>query len=105
MTAEDYPLLAEFMSKCLFQMAAPTFEEAILQWTLSGPAEVRRLLAEIDRTLTTGYADPELAAFIDRYSDYGLQDELAHRTLAYIGDVLRGWLDADGDHTAVRLMS
>jgi hypothetical protein len=92
-SAAEYPVLAEFMDKCLFQLAAPTFEEAILQWTSGGPAEVRRLLAEIDRALVAGHPDRELAAFLDRHSDYGVPGGPA-ATLAYFGEVLQRWLTA-----------
>jgi hypothetical protein len=89
--AEDYPVLADFMDKCLFQLAAPTFEEAILQWTVCGSAEVRRLLSEINRALAAGHSDVELSVFIAQHSDYSLPHEPAHRTLAYFATVLREW--------------
>ena len=92
-SAAEYPLLAEFMDKCLFQLAAPTFEEAILQWATGGPAEVRRLLAEIDRAVGARHPDRELAAFLARHSDYGALGGPTE-TLAYFGQVLRAWLAA-----------
>lgn len=89
----QYPLLVEFMSKCLYQLAAPTFEEAILQWTAQGPGEVSRLIAEIDHSLGAGHITEELETFIARHSDYGC--ETGHKTLAYFRDVLaRGLVNA-----------
>jgi hypothetical protein len=86
----QYPLLVEFMSKFLYQLAAPTFEEAILQWTAQGPDEVRRLIAEIDRALGAGHTNEELETFVYRHSDYGC--ESGHKTLAHFRDVLAEWL-------------
>jgi len=86
----QYPLLVEFMSKFLYQLAAPTFEEAILQWTAQGAGEVRRLIGEIDRALGAGHTNEELEAFVSRHSDYGL--ETGHQTLTYFRDVLARWL-------------
>jgi hypothetical protein len=87
---EQYPLLVEFMSKFLYQLAAPTFEEAILQWTSAGKDSVRKLIGEIDRALGAGHTNEELEAFIDRHSDYGC--ESGPETLAYFRDVLAEWL-------------
>src|SRR5262245_14441252 len=92
-SAAEYPLLAEFMNKCLFQLAAPTFEEAILQWATGGPAEVRRLLAEIDRAVAARHPDRELAAALARHADYGAPGGPTE-TLAHFGQVLRAWLAA-----------
>ena len=87
---EQYPLLVEFMSKFLYQLAAPTFEEAILQWTAEGPDEVRRLISEINRALGAGHTNKELETFIYRHSNYGC--ESGPTTLAYFRDVLVKWL-------------
>ena len=87
---EEYPLLVEFMSKFLYQLAAPTFEEAILQWTAQGPDEVRRLIGEINRALGAGHTNEELETFIYRHSDYGL--ETGRETLTYFREVLAEWL-------------
>jgi hypothetical protein len=85
-----YPLLVEFMSKFLYQLAAPTFEEAILQWTAEGPNEVRKLIDEINRVLGAGHTNEELEALIHRHSDYGC--ESGAETLSYFRAVLTEWL-------------
>jgi hypothetical protein len=82
----QYPLLVEFMRKFLYQLAAPTFEEAILQWTALGPNKVRSLIDEINRALGTGHTNGVLETFIDRHSDYSC--ESGPETLAYFRDVL-----------------
>ena len=87
---EQYPLLVEFMSKFLYQLAAPAFEEAILGWTAQGPDEVRRLIHEIDRALAAGHTNEELETFISQHSDYGC--ESGHMTLTYFRNVLAEWL-------------
>jgi hypothetical protein len=70
----DYAMLVDFMRKSLFQSAAPTFEEAIGFWKLNSDAAVRTVIAEIDRLLAAGYSEEELAQFLDRHSDYELDD-------------------------------
>jgi hypothetical protein len=87
---EEYPLLVEFMNKCLYQLAAPTFEEAVLEWTSCGPEEVRRLIDEIDLALGAGHTNEELETFTARHSDYGC--ESGPETLAYFRNVLAEWL-------------
>jgi hypothetical protein len=86
----QYPVLVEFMSKFLYQLAAPTFDEAILQWTAEGPDAVRRLLGEINRALGAGHTDEELETFIRRHSDYALAS--GQETLFHIRAVLAQWL-------------
>jgi hypothetical protein len=83
---EQYPLLVEFMRKYLYQLAAPTFDSAILVWTAQGPGEVRTLITEINCALGAGHTNEELTKLISRHSDYDL--ETGRETLTYYRDVL-----------------
>lgn len=85
--ADDYPTLVDFMRKCLFQDAAPTFEEAIRAWLLTGEESVRRVVQDIDRLLSEGHPESVLGAFVEKYSEY-FEDGGAIPTLERIKDVL-----------------
>ena len=84
----DYPHLVEFMSKCLFQSAAPTFEEAILAWKLTGDYSTKVVLDELDALLIEDFPEKALADFVWKYSAY-FQGDSAGSTLRYIREVLR----------------
>ncbi len=86
--SEDFPTLVEFMRKCLFQEAAPTFEGAIRAWTINGDEAVRSVVREIDRLLSEHRSPSELDDFIDRNSDYG-EEGGGHAALEYINRILK----------------
>lgn len=87
--ADDYPTLVDFMRKCLYQGAGPTFEDATRMWLLTGEQSVQRVVQDIDRLLSDGHSEGDLAEFVDNYSDYA-EDGGAAPTLRHIKAVLRG---------------
>lgn len=85
----DYPNLTDFMQKCLFQMAAESFAEAIRVVPLSGDKEwTKSITDELQRLLSAGYSEEDLAAFTWKFCDY-FHGNTARSTLEYILEVLK----------------
>ncbi len=87
--ADDYPALVDFMRKCLYQDAGPTFEDAIRVWLLTGEQSIQQVVQDIDRLLSNGHSKSDLGEFVEKYSDYS-EDGGAIPTLRRIQDVLSG---------------
>lgn len=85
---KDYPLLVEFMDKFLYQLAAPSFEEAIAVYHVEGTKPVNQLLTEIAHLLSAEHSEQDLVRFVDQHADY-MRDS-ARGTLEYIAEVLKG---------------
>lgn len=71
---DQFSNLVEFMEKCLFQDAAPTFEEAILAWKLNEEESVVAVVREIDELLSGDHSSNEINRFVDQHSDYEEED-------------------------------
>jgi len=82
-----YPHLVEFMEKCLYQSAAPTFRDAILAWKQCGEASVRDVLTELNGLLSESASEPFFTQFVDKHCDYTYGNS-ARTTLEYIKGVL-----------------
>ena len=82
-----YPLLTEFMQKNLYQLSAPTFEEAILDWKQNGHDQTQMLLGEVDAILAADIAETDLAVYLEENCDYSM--ESARRTIEYFRQILR----------------
>ena len=89
-THSAYPLLTDFMEKFLFQLAAPTFEEAVAAYGLNGAQEVRALVDEIDRVLANVSDEAELSEYVARHSDY--MTGTGKETLGAAKEILSAWL-------------
>lgn len=87
LSSKDFPDLVDFMTKCLFQDAAPTFDDAILAWTVNDEASIRSVIEDIERLLNAHYSLSELDEFVDQYSEYG-EEGGGRATLEYIRGVL-----------------
>ncbi len=85
---QDYPHLVEFMSKCLFQDAAPSFREAISSWKLTGVESIQQVRIELTSLLDAGFDEESLAQFAWKYCDY-IEGEGARSTLEFIRDVFQ----------------
>ena len=82
----EYPRLVEFMDKFLYQLAAPSFAEAIAVYHAAGATAVEELVREIRQLLSAGHSKTELERFVGKHSDYML--DTARNTLVYFTDVL-----------------
>lgn len=83
----DYQHLIEFMTKSLFQGAASTFEEAVIQWKITGSESVNQVVADINKLLEASYTETDLDEFVLRYSDYAEEDG-GRATLTQIKSIL-----------------
>jgi hypothetical protein len=88
------------MKKCLFQGAAPTFEDAIRAWKMNGDESIRAVIRDINGLLSVHGSPNELDEFIDRNSDYG-EKAGGRATLEFIKGVLSDGLR--NENTAIDL--
>jgi hypothetical protein len=84
----QFPLLEEMMQKMLFDGAADSFEESVLLYKLNGNESVRALVAEIDAVLSGPFSEADTLAFVDRHSDYVVNDS-GRETLQTIKSLLQ----------------
>ncbi|VTR99035.1 hypothetical protein [Tuwongella immobilis] len=83
----SYPVLTDFMRKCLFQDSAPSFQEAIRQWSQCGPQAVQNVISELERVMAE-HPEEELAEYLWKHCEY-ISGETASSTVSYILSELR----------------
>lgn len=80
-----YPHLTGFLSKCLFQDSADSFEEAIgdCKFMMGGEEGVVYVLRELTHLSLSNHSEDELGAYLWRHCDYA-HGETASSALEYI---------------------